>query len=84
MLVKGGANANLPDRHGRTAVHLAVEAKDIGSLQALTHANNPKLNLEIRNFEGKLVPGCCWVFCLDGTCLSEVVRHSKWLDILFW
>lgn len=52
MLVKGGANANLPDRFGRTAMHLAVESQDIGSLQALTHATNPRLDLEIRNFDG--------------------------------
>ena len=55
MLVRGGANANLPDRFGRTATHLAVESRDIGSLQALTHATNPRLDLEIRNFDGKAI-----------------------------
>ena len=52
MLVRGGANVNLPDRNGRTCLHLAVESNDLGSVQALTLASNPKIDLEIRNFDG--------------------------------
>lgn len=54
-LVEGGADVNLMDRHGQTALHLACQNGDINSVFAIrdvTHRCHMQIRLDLKNFQG--------------------------------
>ena len=52
-LISAGANVNLPDRNGQTAVHLACQRSDLVCLKQLMCAQTPEIaNCEVLNFDG--------------------------------
>lgn len=54
-LVEGGADVNLMDRHGQTALHLACQDGDINSVFAIrdvTHRCHLRIRLDLKNFQG--------------------------------
>lgn len=54
-LVEGGADVNLMDRHGQTALHLACQNGDINSVFAIrdvTHRCHLQIRLDLKNFQG--------------------------------
>lgn len=55
-LVEGGADVNLMDRHGQTALHLACQNGDIHSVLAIrdvTHRCHMQIRLDLKNFQGE-------------------------------
>ncbi|XP_035667782.1 NF-kappa-B inhibitor epsilon-like, partial [Branchiostoma floridae] len=52
MLVLGGACADLQDRNGQTAVHLACQRGSMTCLHTLITCTKHQLDLDIRNYEG--------------------------------
>ena len=55
-LVEGGADVNLMDRHGQTALHLACQNGDINSVFAIrdvTHRCHMQIRLDLKNFQGE-------------------------------
>ena len=53
-LLEGGANVNIPDRHGNNAIHLAVKHVTIACLRVLLETSKVKQELDAKNFEGEL------------------------------
>ena len=53
-LLEGGANVNIPDRHGNNAIHLAVKHVTIACLRVLLETSKVKQELDAKNFEGAL------------------------------
>ena len=52
-LMGAGANVNLPDRNGQTALHLACQRSDLQCIQELLRAQNPEIaDCEAGNFDG--------------------------------
>lgn len=56
-LIEGGADVNLMDRHGQTALHLACQDGDVNCVHAIrdvTHNCRVQIRLDLKNFQGKL------------------------------
>lgn len=55
-LIEGGADVNLMDRHGQTALHLACQDGDVNCVNAIrdvTQGSRVQIRLDLKNFQGK-------------------------------
>ena len=55
-LIEGGADVNLMDRHGQTALHLACQEGDVNcvyTIRDVTQSNRVEIKLDLKNFQGK-------------------------------
>lgn len=55
-LIEGGADVNLMDRHGQTALHLACQDGDVNSVHAIrdvTQGSHFQIRLDLKNFQGE-------------------------------
>ncbi|KAL9965871.1 hypothetical protein ACROYT_G029725 [Oculina patagonica] len=54
-LIEGGADVNLMDRHGQTALHLACQDGNVNCVYAIrdvTKSNRVEIRLDLKNFQG--------------------------------
>lgn len=54
-LIEGGADVNLMDRHGQTALHLACQGGDVNCVYAIrdvTQGSRFQIRLDLKNFQG--------------------------------
>ena len=55
-LIEGGADVNLMDRHGQTALHLACQDSDVNCVHAIrdvTQGSRAQIRLDLKNFQGE-------------------------------
>ena len=55
-LIEGGADVNLMDRHGQTALHLACQDSDVNCVHAIrdvTRGSRVQIRLDLKNFQGE-------------------------------
>ena len=55
-LIEGGADVNLMDRHGQTALHLACQDGDINCVHAIRDVSQGirvQIRLDLKNFQGE-------------------------------
>ena len=55
-LIEGGADVNLMDRHGQTALHLACQDSDVNCVHAIrdvTQGSRVQIRLDLKNFQGE-------------------------------
>ena len=55
-LIEGGADVNLLDRHGQTALHLACQASDVNCVYAIrdvTRSSRINIQLDLKNSQGE-------------------------------
>ena len=55
-LIEGGADVNLMDRHGQTALHLACQDSDVNCVHAIrdvTQGSRVQIKLDLKNFQGE-------------------------------
>ena len=55
-LIEGGADVNLMDRHGQTALHLACQDSDVNCVHAIrdvTQGSRVQMRLDLKNFQGE-------------------------------
>lgn len=55
-LIEGGADVNLMDRHGQTALHLACQDGDVNCVHAIrdvTQGSRFQIRLDLKNFQGE-------------------------------
>jgi len=55
-LIEGGADVNLMDRNGQTALHLACQDGDINCVHVIrdvTQGNRVQIRLDLKNFQGE-------------------------------
>ena len=55
-LIEGGADVNLMDRHGQTALHLACPDDDVNCVHAIrdvTQSSRVQMRLDLKNYQGE-------------------------------